>query len=76
MESEMGSALVFLHMLAPTQETRPDPKELYLDYVGKRQRAFPNVLGAVEGIKRCAGHFGKTFLKGQTAAAALFSPGA
>ena len=50
--------------------------EKYLDYVGKRQRAFPNVLGAVEGIKRCTAHFGNTFLKGQTAAAALFSPGA
>jgi hypothetical protein len=50
--------------------------EKYLDYVGKRQRAFPNVLGAVERIKRCAAHFDKTFLKGQTAAAALFSPGA
>ena len=48
--------------------------EKYLAYVGKHQRGFPNVLGAVERIKRCAEHFGKTYLKGQTTAAALFSP--
>ena len=49
--------------------------EQYLAYIRERQRTFPNVLGAVDRIKRCAAHFGKTFLKGQTAAAALFSPG-
>lgn len=62
--------------LPPILERLHMRPEKYLDYVGKRQRAFPNVLGAVERIKRCAAHFGKTFLKGQTAAAALFSPGA
>ncbi|MEX2498896.1 MAG: hypothetical protein WD397_08490 [Wenzhouxiangellaceae bacterium] len=36
---------------------------------------FANALGALDKLKEYAEHFGKAFMKGQTAAAALFSPG-
>ena len=49
--------------------------EQYLAYVRKPKFGFANALGALDKIKACAEHFEKTFLKGQTAAAALFSPG-
>ena len=49
--------------------------EQYLAYVGKPKYGFANALGALNKLKACAEYFEKTFLKGQTAAAALFSPG-
>jgi len=49
--------------------------EQYLAYVRKPKYGFANALGALDKLKACAEHFEKTFLKGQTAAAALFSPG-
>ncbi len=49
--------------------------EQYLAYIRKQQSRFTNVLGALDKIRECAEYFGKSFLKGQTAAAALFSPG-
>ena len=49
--------------------------EEYLAYVRKPKYGFANALGALEKIKACADHFEKAFLKGETAAAALFSPG-
>ena len=49
--------------------------EQYLAYVRKPKYGFANALGALDKIKACADHFEKAFLKGQTAAAALFSPG-
>ena len=50
-------------------------QEQYLAYVRKPKYGFANALGALDKLKACAGHFEKAFLKGQTAAAALFSPG-
>ena len=38
-------------------------------------RRFGHFIGAVEPMKDLAKQFGKRFLKGQSAAAALFSPG-
>ena len=49
--------------------------EQYLAYVRKPKYGFANALGALDKLKACAEHFEKAFLKGQTAAAALFSPG-
>ena len=49
--------------------------EQYLAYVRKPKYGFANALGALDKIKACAEHFEKAFLKGQAAAAALFSPG-
>ena len=49
--------------------------EQYLAYVRKPKFGFANALGALDKLKACAEHFEKAFLKGQTAAAALFSPG-
>jgi len=49
--------------------------EQYLAYVRKPRSGFPNALGALDKLKEYARHFEKAFLKGQTAAAALFSPG-
>ncbi len=47
----------------------------YLTYVRKPRSGFANALGALDKLKEYAQHFEKAFLKGQTAAAALFSPG-
>ena len=47
----------------------------YLAYVRKPKYGFANALGALNKLKACAEDFDKVFLKGQTAAAALFSPG-
>jgi len=49
--------------------------EQYLAYVRKPKYGFANALGSLDKIKACAEHFERAFLKGQTAAAALFSPG-
>ena len=49
--------------------------EQYLAYVRKPKYGFASALGALDKLKACAKHFEKAFLKGQTAAAALFSPG-
>lgn len=49
--------------------------EQYLAYIRKPKFGFANALGALDKLKEYAQHFGKTFMKGQTAAAALFSPG-
>jgi len=47
--------------------------EQYLAYVKKSKFGFANALGALDKRKAYAEHFEKAFLKGQTAAAALFS---
>ena len=56
------------------QRLKLDPAQ-YLTYVKKPKFGFANALGALDKLKTCAEHFEKSFLKGQTAAAALFSPG-
>ena len=47
----------------------------YLTFVRKPKSGFANSLGALDKLKEFARHFDKRFLRGQTAAAALFSPG-
>lgn len=49
--------------------------EQYLAYIRKPKFRFANALGALDKLKAYAEHFEKAFLKGQTAAAAIFSPG-
>ena len=49
--------------------------EQYLAYIRKPKSGFANALGALDKLKDFARHFEKAFLKGQTAAAAIFSPG-
>jgi hypothetical protein len=49
--------------------------EKYLAFVRKPKSAFAIAVGALDKLKEFARHFDKRFLKGQTAAAALFSPG-
>jgi REP element-mobilizing transposase RayT len=49
--------------------------EQYLAYVRKPRPGFAYALGALDKLKEYARHFEKAFLKGQTVAAALFSPG-
>ncbi len=51
-----------------------DPQQ-YVNYIRKPKFGFANALGALDKLKEYAEHFEKAFLKGQTAAAALFSPG-
>ena len=48
--------------------------EQYLNYISKPKLGFANALGAVDKLKGYAEHLGKAFMKGQTAASALFSP--
>ena len=48
----------------------------YIRFINRTQKhRFHSVIGAVDSMRELASEFGQTFLKGQTAAAALFSPG-
>jgi len=47
----------------------------YLNFIRKPGSVLLIVLGALDKIRECADYFQKAFLKGQTKAAALFSPG-
>jgi len=49
--------------------------EQYLAYIRKPRSGFAHALGALDKLKEYAEYFEKAFIKGQTAAAALFSPG-
>jgi len=62
------------HLPPILQRLKLDPAQ-YLNYVKKPRFGFASALGALDKIKEYAEHFEKAFLKGQTAAAALFSPG-
>ena len=62
------------HLPPILQRLKVDPAQ-YLAYVKKPRYGFANALGALDKLKAYAEHFEKAFLKGQTAAAALFSPG-
>jgi REP element-mobilizing transposase RayT len=62
--------------LPPILERLKLRPEAYLKYIRRDQETrFGHFIGAVESMKNLAQQFGKRFLKGQTAAAALFSPG-
>jgi len=61
--------------LPPILERLRMEPEQYLSRIRKPGLGIPIALGALDRLKQYAEHFGKEFLKGQTAAAALFSPG-
>ena len=47
----------------------------YLKFISRHERGFVTAIGATERMREFAQAVGKSFLKGQTAAAAMFSPG-
>jgi len=47
----------------------------YLKFISRHERGFLTAIGAAERMREFAEAVGKSFLKGQTAAAAMFSPG-
>jgi len=62
--------------LPPILERLKIDPDNYVRFINRTQKhRFHSVIGAVDSMRDLAGQFGRTFLKGQTAAAALFSPG-
>lgn len=48
----------------------------YIRFINRADKSrFGDFIGPIEAMRTVAERFGKTFLKGQTAAASLFSPG-
>ena len=57
------------------QRLKIDPAA-YVKFINRSEKSrFSNFIGPVEAMRNLADQFGKSFLKGQTAAAQLFSPG-
>ena len=57
------------------QRLKIDPAA-YVKFINRSEKSrFSNFIGPVEAMRNLAERFGKSFLKGQTAAAQLFSPG-
>jgi len=56
------------------QRLQMQPQQ-YLAHIQRPGLGIANALGALDKLKQYTEHFGKSFMKGQTAAAALFSPG-
>ena len=57
------------------QRLKIDPAA-YLKFINRSEKSrFSNFIGPVEAMRNLAERFGKSFLKGQTAAAQLFNPG-
>ncbi|MGK7294743.1 MAG: hypothetical protein ACNS61_02815 [Candidatus Wenzhouxiangella sp. M2_3B_020] len=71
-EGKKGAIPKHLPTILERLSMRP---EQYLAYIRKPRIGFANALGALEKLKAYADYFDKAFLKGQNAAAALFSPG-
>lgn len=71
-EGKKGAIPDYLPPILHRLNMRP---EQYLAYIREPKFGFANALGALDKLKAYAEHFEKAFLKGQTAAAALFSPG-
>ena len=69
-EGKKGSIPEHLPPILKRLKMRP---EHYLAYIRKPRFGFAHALGALDKLKAYAEHFEKAFLKGQTAAAALFS---
>ncbi|MBL38709.1 MAG: transposase [Xanthomonadales bacterium] len=62
--------------LPPILERLKIDPDNYVRFINRTQKhRFHSVIGAVDTMRDLAGQFGRTFLKGQSAAAALFSPG-
>jgi len=48
----------------------------YIRFVNRTQKSrFHGFIGSIKSMRNLAEDFGRSFLKGQTAAAALFGPG-
>ncbi len=63
------------HLPPILQRLRVDPDH-YVRFIRKEQRSrFHAFIGSVEAMRNAAKDFGRAFLKGQAAAAQLFSPG-
>ena len=57
------------------QRLKIDPAA-YVKFINRSEKSrFGNFIGPIEAMRNLAERFGKSFLKGQTAAAQLFSPG-
>ena len=57
------------------QRLKIDPAA-YIKFVSRSEKSrFGNFIGPIEAIQNLAERFGKSFLRGQTAAGQLFSPG-
>jgi hypothetical protein len=62
--------------LPPILERLNINPEQYVRFISRTDRArFRHFIGPVEAMRELAARFGRRFLKGQTAAAQLFSPG-
>ncbi|MFO7764425.1 MAG: hypothetical protein R6V61_11905 [Wenzhouxiangellaceae bacterium] len=62
--------------LPPTLERLKIAPGNYIRFIKRtRKHRFHSVIGTVESMRNFAGEFGRTFLQGQNAAAALFNPG-
>ena len=72
-EGKRGS---ILDNLPPNfQRLKIDPAA-YVKFINRNEKKrFGNFIGPVKAMRNLAERFGKSFLKGQTAAAQLFSPG-
>ena len=62
--------------LPPILERLKIDPAAYIKFINRNEKTrFGNFIGPVEAMRDLAERFGKSFLKGQTAAAQLFSPG-
>ena len=62
--------------LPPILERLKIDPENYIRFVTRAEQSrFGNFIGPIDAMRTLADRFGKSFLKGQTAAAQLFSPG-
>ena len=62
--------------LPPILERLKIDPAAYIKFINRSEKTrFGNFIGPVEAMRDLAERFGKSFLKGQTAAAQLFSPG-
>ena len=74
--SSKASAVVFPDNLPPILERLKIDPAAYIKFINRSEKTrFGNFIGPVEAMRDLAERFGKSFLKGQTAAAQLFSPG-
>jgi len=62
--------------LPPILERLKIDPACYVKFINRSEKTrFGNFIGPIEKMRDLAERFGKSFLKGQTAAAQLFSPG-
>jgi hypothetical protein len=63
------------HLPPILKRLKVDP-ENYIRFIRREQKSrFHAFIGSVESMRAAAERFGRSFLKGQAAAAQLFSPG-